>query len=142
VVRDGTPVDWSDHYAVYDPVDGDGPVSQEWYGGTLTVTAGGRRFVQTVSAEGEVTAEPVSRRHRRQPAKRCAMRLAGRALLVVGTPGAEATVTVVRLDGSTVVRHRFRGDTRVPLHRLASGTYLVRVKDAHGRRTDRIVVGP
>lgn len=145
VVRNGQTVNWGDHYAVYDPVGGDEPVSLGWMDGTLTVKAGGYEFVQTVNADGEVTSgavpSPGSVRLTRGSAVPARTRLAGRVLTFEGAPGAAGSLAVVRPDGSTVLHRRFRGAVHVPLRRLAAGAYLVRVRTGAGRRVERIVIG-
>lgn len=54
LLRNGTPHDWHQHRALYQPVAADGPISLGWQEGTLRIEAGGRRFEQTVTREGKV----------------------------------------------------------------------------------------
>ncbi len=55
LLRDGKERDWMAEKDLYRPVDADGPMRLGRKEGTLTVRAGGHTFIQTVTAEGEVT---------------------------------------------------------------------------------------
>jgi hypothetical protein len=51
VTRNGTAHNWSDHFALYQPTEGNIPISLGWKQGTLRVEAGGEVFESTVTAE-------------------------------------------------------------------------------------------
>jgi hypothetical protein len=55
VERDGVPWDYQKHLDVYRPAGSAGPIAQDWLSGTLTVDAGGKKFVCTVTRDGKVT---------------------------------------------------------------------------------------
>ncbi|NJL40325.1 MAG: hypothetical protein HC899_28940 [Leptolyngbyaceae cyanobacterium SM1_4_3] len=51
IVRNGEEHNWSDHFALYQPTEGNTPISLGWKQGTLRVEAGGEVFESSVITE-------------------------------------------------------------------------------------------